>query len=186
MIVHDDLKFIYVDIPKTGSLTLDTIFKDIGGTVLTNKHNNTLKHSRIILEQHKDYMVIASVRNPYDRALSYYHYSYNRGTTNAQTFGQYLTGLRNLEKYKSDTLVFREYQMFPLHRYLSVFPHIDYVIHLEYINNDLKQLPFDVGDYIPHKNSTKHPPFDYKNKKAIAEINRWAGQDFEMFGYERL
>ena len=80
MMVGTHMRVIYIDPPKTGSQTMDRFFKNLGCTPVQYKQFGKMvdKHQRVIPDAYKDFKTIASVRNPYRRALSYYFYDKRR------------------------------------------------------------------------------------------------------------
>ena len=105
MIISDKFKFVYVDVPKTGSVSFERSFREnfSGKTVYPNHSKKLSKHCREIPEHAKDYTTVVSVRNPYTRAISLYSYHLRvTGTTTAEySFENFLDMIiDNQEKYE--------------------------------------------------------------------------------------
>lgn len=78
MIVCENLKMIYIDVPKTGSATIDNILLDnFDGKIVRRVIEGTDKHNRIIPHKYSEYTKIATVRHPYTRTISQYAYNYS-------------------------------------------------------------------------------------------------------------
>src|SRR6056300_1476733 len=80
MLTNSIHKFVYIDIPKTGSCSIEEVFNKYKSDWKHPKafEDTTYKHSRQIPNFAKDYYKIASVRNPYDRIISFYYYFMER------------------------------------------------------------------------------------------------------------
>lgn len=88
MIYSDKYKFIFIAIPKTGTCTIEALLKKImpndikcfGSNI--KKKNGLHKHitakelRKILTTRFKNYTTFAFVRNPYDRVVSWYTYTY--------------------------------------------------------------------------------------------------------------
>jgi hypothetical protein len=73
---------------------------------------------------------------------------------------------------------------------LSYAHHVDKIIHLENINEEMQELPFIEGNVrIPHayKNQREHREWEpYYTAEAEANIYEYFKEDFETFGYPRM
>lgn len=180
MIIHDSYKFVYIDIPKTGSNSLDSVFLSWGGKLLP-PDNQTKKHRREIPQYAESYDIIASVRNPYDRIISqFFFYQNTIKWFVSDTFEQFVD--RFVDNLNREDL----YAFFPMWKYLEPIGEPTHVIRLEHIREDANNLPYGRNAHIPHANKTKRKGTVEMTPAIIEKINYWAGKDFEMFGYERL
>ena len=192
--VGTNIRILYIDPPKTGSQTMDRIFRNIGCYPVKYMQFGKIvdKHQRVVPDQYKDFKTIASVRNPYRRALSFYYYDkrrkYNFINLDMSTFKTYLEGI--IEKNSdvpADTDDIARYRYFPQWKYLST-SRIDHVIHLENIRPDFKKAGILLrGRATPrlNKGDYKKTWDDIKTPEFIELVNIWAGDDFELYGYER-
>ncbi len=186
MIISDSHKFIYYDLPKTGSCSLDRVFSRYGKCI--PKALNNKKHNRIVPKNKENYYKIASIRNPYERAISFYHQGLAKNFDIAKkSLDALLDHLvycaLNGEPNDLSTLIGNH---FPIWKYLYIVEPIDYYIKLEYIQEDLNNIPLNINKNLPHLNKRNHPKFkDYINQERLEKINIWAGQDFKKYNYKR-
>jgi len=193
MIIHNKKEFVYLNIPKTGTQSLDQIFTGIGGkwVRVQNISPGAQSHYRHIPQHAKEYKKIISVRNPYTRMLSMYNFELGRDSVNAlgKTFKEYCEWALDLT-YNADIHTEDDniYRYFPCWKYAE--PNgWDYVIKTESISNDINNIPFltDSVKNIPHNNKSQGLTWEQaKTTEIIHIINKWAGKDFELFGYNKL
>lgn len=178
MITDRDDKWRVVTPPKTGATTLHHILSQppIGG-VLSNE--GATFHD---MRQH-DGTMIASVRNPLDRALSLWRHRRHEigreengppAPEDEYPFEAFLAELPDLTKFYSMT-------QSDFLRGLR----IDALIRMERFEQDVRRLFPSVGN-IPHMNSShgaamKHSPYtDPRNERAV---RGWFAEDFDRWGY---
>jgi len=190
MIISDEFKFVYIDVPKTGSVSFERTFREnfSGKQVYPTHNKNLAKHCREIPEYAKDYTTVVSVRNPYTRAVSLYSYHLRATgmTTAAYSFENFLDMIiANQEKYEKDN-----YLMYlSIHRYLSpiLLNESTHFIQLEHAEEQINKLSFvNTGIKLPWRNHGESPSEDVLTPSAIDKINRWANDEFEQFGYEKI
>lgn len=188
MIINNKHKFVYLDTPKTASLWLDTYFESIGGTLVRPPGDSALrfKHCREIPREVEGYTRIASVRNPYSRALSFFNFTELRGVNPYNTFVAFLEhAIRLEEKYEDSHRYGPEYVRFSQSKYLRPMGY-DKLIRQESLIEDLKALGYPESPLINqapmNKGSKKKVNVTRKEKLLIERLHR---QDFEEFGYER-
>ena len=194
MMVGTSLSVIYIDPPKTGSQTMDRFFRNMGCKPVQYMQFGKMvdKHQRTIPDAYKDFKTLASVRNPYRRALSFYYYDvrrkYNFINLDMSTFKTYMEGI--IEKNSdvpADTVDIARYRYFPQWKYLST-NRIDHIIHLESIRPDFEKAGIVLkGRATPRLNKGKYKKSwdDLKSPELIELVNIWAGDDFELYGYEK-
>jgi hypothetical protein len=183
MIISHTHKFVYFDIPKTGTSTLDAIFMEHCDGIECKVVDKT-KHSRIAPAGTEDYMKIISVRHPIDRIVSYYYWLVQVHNPNLILEKFIDSCIRMSESNASDIDEFNVYRRFPCWKYIEPFGY-DYVIHLETMTRDLHGLSFFPDNVcIPHNNASKRRPWeDVITPRLELKIRRWAGKDFAEFGY---
>ena len=194
MIVSNKNKFIYFDVPKTASLSLDNIFlQHAEGIFIRPPFTSNLsnKHCRIIPQFAKDYTKIISVRNPYDRMTSFYYFHVKRKVELQQmgisTFDEFIDYCLNVtNKYDATVEDGLMYRYFPIWKYVKPTGY-DIVIKLESLREDLSKLNFLPKDIIlPTENQNSHPDWEeVETPERKEKIQLWAGEDFELFGYEK-
>ena len=195
MIIMPDFKYVYVDIPKTGSMSLDSFFKSgFNGEDLVfhdpHQGERLYKHRRDLPKEYVDYGIIISVRNPFTRAVSFWQDCYrHKWEPFCETFDEFMDiCLENLKR-EDDPVDHMLARLYPMHKYLDPIPRIDHIIHQETLDKDVKALPFVTGGIKVPKRNTNPASVKWE---AIAtpelreKVITWAGKDFEMFGYEVL
>jgi hypothetical protein len=196
MIISDRYQFVYYDPPKTASTAIDKFFIQKYGGVAQKRLNRgavRTKHAR--KPAPKGYLRIASVRNPFKRATSYYFFQKHMPHSqrvmlmNEAAFESFDTWLDFLiENNKKDTYTQDsiEYIYFPQWKFLEPMGY-DKIIKVESINEDLSSLPFVKNHVVlPKSNTTqKYPKWsELETPERKEKIIAWAGKDFELFGYE--
>ena len=189
MIISDEFEFVYIDVPKTGSISFERLFKEhFSGKVVPPTHDKNLsKHCREIPRHANNYKKIVSVRNPYDRAMSLYIYHLHAAKISQEeySFVNFLDEIiENQSKYEKEN-----YLMYlSMYQYLSPFDMSasTYIVQLENAREQINRLPFVSRPVeIPWRNkgleSTKSESI---SDDAIARINIWAVNDFELGGYQ--
>ncbi|MBC8295663.1 MAG: sulfotransferase family 2 domain-containing protein [Pelagibacterales bacterium] len=206
MLVNHKRKLIFIHIPKNAGSTFrftklpdnekkewECPFEDI------NKyHHGTLweflqKYSRC-----RDYKVIAIIRNPYDRALSWYFYYrtpkfrdnwYSKFRAIQIAKGSFLEFVLWYEKYFKIT-----WEMLPQTFFLTYKGNIflDYRINLDNVEKELYDLWINLGFHpenkISHinKSSETFKVEDMYCDESISIINKWYKEDFKYFNYDYL
>ena len=62
MIVNHDKRFVFVAVPRTGSMSISRALLEIDGSFEIKPHHNT-----DMLEECREYEIVATVRHPFDR-----------------------------------------------------------------------------------------------------------------------
>ena len=199
MIISDSHKFVYYDPPKTASAALDTFFtKNYGGGAQKPLNSGAVrtKHGRQIPDTAKDYFKVVSVRNPFERIISFYYFSttapHSRGILkynteawqNIDTFIDFCVRNVKTDSYTADS---HQYIYFPVWKFLEPMGY-DAFVRKEHLSEDLAKLPFIKGTpSIPKTNTTKKYPTweELETPERKEKIIAWAGKDFELFGYEQ-
>ena len=194
MIISDKHKFIYIDVPKTASVTLDSIFTEYSGGYLQRppiQSNLMNKHCRVVPEHAKYYTKIVSVRNPYDRMTSFYYFSVARKVELQQmgvsTFDGFIDYCLNATiKHDATEVNGLMYRYFPMWKYVKPISY-NVVLKLESLQQDIAQLDFLPKDItLPIRNENSHPAWgEVETLERKEKIQLWAGEDFELFGYEK-
>lgn len=211
MIVSDSKKFIFISNPKTGGTSLHLALYRYGnlfskyqenihykrlkkylldrvvGNIYT-KHTPAWRVKKYLSTKWRKYFTFGVVRNPYNRAYSYYrfiqkcenHELYQQ--VKNQTFKEYVFSL------KSHRWIDYQYYYFCENKKLI----IDYVVKMESLQQEIDAVKQRLGVIedieIPHTNSTekKSDYLSYYSREMIDEINRIFHDDFEIFGYKKV
>jgi len=204
MIISNEYKFVYYDIPKTASTSLDYYFrKNYNGIICLpamSQSYRTIKHNRTLPDEAKDYIKIASVRNPYHRAVSCFFYLRHlqriylkKEQPPALHFDSFLD---HIIKHKHSAINVETMVHSTQTEYLRQSNVTDYIaLRIENIEDELKKLPFyksNVKFPVLHYNKTideknQYTPkwFDMYTNERREKIIEWANEDFENFGYEK-
>ena len=194
MIISDKHKFIYIDVPKTASVTLDSIFTEHCAGYLQRpptQSNLMNKHCRVVPEHAKYYTKIVSVRNPYDRMTSFYYFSVARKVELQQmgvsTFDGFIDYCLDATiKHDAIEVNGLMYRYFPMWKYVKPISY-NVVLKLESLQEDIAQLDFLQKDIVlPIRNDNSHPAWEeVETPERKEKIQLWAGEDFDLFGYEK-
>ena len=212
--ICDNKKIIFIHIPKTAGTSIEyNLFKpqsertknDLWGGFVDKWHNiyqsGGLQHLTALLvkydignEKFKSYFKFCVVRNPYDKAISAYHYMIQKRNDIMQYYGffeepSFLNYLKRIaEKH--------HVQSMPQHKFIfdeNEKSMIDFIMKYENLETDYKILCklIDVN-YKPlrHFGNSKRERninnFLKNNKGSIELINVIYSKDFDLLGYEKL
>ena len=147
-------------------------------------------HSRAVPSSAKNYTKIVTVRHPYDWIVSYfYFYQFRNLLPELYTINKFIDYcIRCVEEHPSNTPDIAIYRHFPIWKYMEPFGY-DIFLKLEDINNEvINKLSFYPEGKRWRKdnvNPRKPPTKEVLTDELKIKIQRWAGKDFELFGYER-
>jgi chondroitin 4-sulfotransferase 11 len=203
-------KFIFTHPPKCGGTSIENI---IGFLELRNEYPNIHAYKHASLKMHidklaeknlqlKDFFKFSIIRNPWDRAVSFYnhikHKEYDYYTIKRPD--------KEMPKYVHDSSVmsFKEYvckyYRNDFNSRVSTIPYmffqneffLDYVIRLEHIEKDIlhikDKLQIDLSCGVPQVNNiekftTRIPYADYYDKETKNIIGKLFEWDINKFGY---
>ncbi len=200
IMINHQKKYIFVHIPKTAGVSIYELLGD--------KKQQSHKHLYDYDEYYRDYFSFAVVRNPLDRLVSAYTYMNVggrgfKGDLFAQNvvskFKDFKDFSLNLEDVQDDLARFSNKHN---GKHIVGFPHlhpqtlwthegnlqiIDYVIHLENLENDFKKIRKILGKFrinIPNKNTSDRKDYakyyDHENLELVIQFYK---DDFENLGY---
>lgn len=179
MMISTKLRMVYIDVPKTASFTLDTLFEEDGWELI--KHDQGIKHRRVIPNNAKNFTIVASVRNPFDRATSFYFFR-KELKQEKESFDDFLDILLSTKKLDASYKKKNLYIFFPICKYLKPIGY-DIILRQENLVEDLKQIGYN-NVTLETKNKLDRPSWgDMYTKKREEKIIEWAEADFEEFGY---
>ena len=173
-------EFLYIKPQKTGTTSIRvtlqpyTKYGSVNGISIHGQEEDIKKHLTYLdyvkilgSERLKDVVIFATVRNPYDRWVSWWRYS---GSCKDTTLNQFIQRRTNHQ-----------------HNYINGIDNI-HIIKFENVQNDFNIVCDKIGipqQQLPHKNKTKHKHYteyyDDETRQIVAE--KYA-KDIEYFGYE--
>ena len=188
MIVHRDLGWIYVGVPKTASTTLHAFLAARGGAARGRQH------AMAIPPELRGYRVLATSMNPYRRAWSLWRmlgsdaakgarFTWRVPTEVLRSFPAFVDrvlrgGVRTIALYR-----------WPVHRWLEELPDgVDpVVVPVERLDAGLRELGL-LGPHerVPVRNATRGGDWLAAYDEGVAAVVRaWAAEDFRRSGYAR-
>ena len=182
MLISHKYKFITIDIPKTGTTSINNALSrfmqenDFNCSMLRKMgmRHGTYEECISKFPNYKNYFSFAFVRNPWDMMLSFYFFK------------------RNIARYKIDkNTSFKNFLESPIlnqRSYIKGFSRNSFVGRFENLQNDFDIVCDKIGilrQQLPHKNKSNHKHYteyyDDETRKIVAE--KYA-KDIEHFGYE--
>lgn len=190
MVVSKKYKFVFMCIPKTGSMAMEQILKPYGGFYLKGK--KWARHPNQVPSKYKDYFTFCTIRNPYDRAVSLWFSA-------VDSWPKFKYGI--VEKYGKEFVPFLNMLITPqVNSQFGGLPmismssflgktRIDRYLQFENLNKEIASLPFWKGDPPTFRKNVRqhlrpHWSSYYQNQKNVEIIQKWAKKDFEEFGYD--
>jgi len=194
-------KFIFIHINKCGGCTINNILSGkFGG------HNDAPTYMLKYPNKFNSYFKFTSVRNPWDRAVSFYHYHVKRkwdlkwdwDATNAPAFAEFVKTTSSYTKQKQESI--NQNTPWPCTHSKRMSNQldwitdengniiVDYIMRLENLQKDIDIVCDKIGiakKQLPHINRSNHKHYteyyDDETREIIAE--KYA-RDIEYFGYK--
>jgi hypothetical protein len=184
MVVNHARRWVLITPPKTGSTSLTYLFSfpPFAGECATMGEpgpNLSDQHETRIPEACAGYLVIASVRNPYARAVSLYHHRRRTmpGAPGTASFAAFAEGLGGYGDPFFD---------WPLTRWLEGL-RVDRLIRQECLEADVRALGLAPEPYdVPRENVAGAGSWQWAYRHApgaLGRVRSWAGDSFTRFGY---
>lgn len=195
MIVCEALKLIYVDVPKTGSVTVDTILKEhFNGKLINNSKNGQTKHMRTVPGKYAYYRRIATVRHPYSRMISQYNYNVENGNLDKvaaefkiviSNFDDFLNFSHYVEsEYPATETKHNIAGWFSCSKYLELLKP-EFIIQTEDLAAQFNNLWFvKTPITLPLTNESKSDKFELSDAQK-QKIQQIAEKDFELYNYKK-
>ena len=201
MLINNKRRLVFIHIPKNAGTTFKSVLYSTHGDVewerpFTDEKKYThspLKSFYASFPESKDYKVITIIRNPYERALSWY--SYYRTPTYYNRHPQ----MRALHYAQQPFLEFLKWYNRSFKSKWEMLPqvwwythkkklHSDYQIRFENLEQDINKVSNELGMdiiKIPHNNksSESFTIGDVYCDESISIINEWYKEDFKKLDY---
>lgn len=172
MIVSDKHKYVYVEVPRTGSTAISKeLIEKYDGHKMLYKHANYKEFLRVASPEQKKYFVFAGVRNPLDEVVSLYlkfltnhHNAFTDKKQSIEGGGWVSQKRRNIYKFVQET---KSYEKFLKKYYNRVYTsninvnakHCDMVMKFENLDEDFAKVLKEIGikkvRRLPVANKTK-------------------------------
>lgn len=178
--------FIFVHINKAGGSSVEQAL----GLPLKN-HTTAIEYRELLGEARwKRVFTFSLVRNPWDRAVSQYHFRIQTAQTGMDVSPPTFTEWIRRTYGEQDPALFNNPKFFaPQYRWISDEAGeliVDMVCKLENITEDFATVCAHINRQvpIPHVNRTKRGPYrDYYDSDTQEVIRRWFERDIELFEY---
>jgi hypothetical protein len=204
-------KFIFIQVPKTGSTSVQNTLKKYGGTVKrTGIYNKHIPYSKLQkTEDFKnitEYFSFSFIRNPWDWLVSNYFYCRGVHRPYLDRYNSKLAKQNCTKIFSAMSLRKKILNPMGFEEWLFWYTNNNFATQLEIIENTDKKVSLDfIGKYenlqedfniicdkigipkqkLPFKNASKHKHYteyyDDETRQIVAE--RYA-KDIEYFGYE--
>lgn len=183
MLISHKHKFITIDIPKTGTTSINNALSrfmqenDFNFSMLQKMGMRHGTYEKCIAKfpNYKNYFSFAFVRNPWDRILSFYFFK--RNIARIYKIGKN-TSFKN----------FLELPILNQYSYIKEFSRNSFVGRFENLQNDFDIVCDKIGiprQQLPHNNKTNHKHYtEYYNTETRAIVAQKYAKDIDHFGYK--
>lgn len=189
------MKIIFKHIPRTAGTSIKEILPEGSFILGHDYYGQGYKHLHHHVQPYQKRFVLSFVRNPYDRAVSAFHYL-NTGGNNPNDV---IEKENFIAKYNGD---FNEFvrNAFPMTlmqihfmpQYSWIYRNdvslCNYVGKFENIRDDLQKLDKIINlkpTFVPHQNKSEHKHYEeYYTPETKKIIYNYYEKDFKLFGYE--
>lgn len=186
MVVLPQYKALFISQPRCATHSMfDLLCRAYGGKRATGP--NRTFHRRKKPEGTEDWLCFTVCRNPYSRAVSFWsqaintHWERLKGKLASREFIDFARWLAN-----TDHDMLWPVSMHNWHAGIRI--HL--TLRLETLERDAQWLPFhDSGAPIHQLNALEQdrkPWREYYTDESAALVRRWAGSDFDIYGYEQV
>jgi hypothetical protein len=183
MLISHKHKFVTIDIPKTGTTSVNNALQCI-----IEEHDFTVEMSQKASMRHgtydqcikkfpscKNYLAFAFVRNPWDRLVSYWFFKkYKAGNPIPKDapLNDFLLNIAEPDQYS----------------YIKGFGNNSFIGKFENLQQDFNTICDKIGipkQELPHTNKTKHKHYtEYYDEETREIVAEKYAKDIEYFGYE--
>jgi hypothetical protein len=190
MLISHKHKFIAIDVPKTGTTSINAVLDG------TNRADFTAVDSVKIGMRHatyneciakfpncKNYFRFAFIRNPWDRLLSFYFFKKHNDRVKISkdmSFKDYLKSSSFLDQFK--------YEAKNQFSYVDGFGEFSFIGRFENLQQDFNAICDKIKiptPRLPHLNKTTHTHYtEYYDDETREIVAKKYAQDIEYFGYK--
>ena len=204
--INHKYKYIYTKIAKAGSTSIQSMLTNISDRKDIS-HKGHWHLADDIDDVTKDYFKFSFVRNPWDRAVSYYHYKKekenkynNQSYFNKYTFEQFLLEPdKFLKEYAwAENSPHLEKLIKEVHWYDNQIdwlvndkgvPLVDYVGRLENLKKEMPMICDKLGMPnidIKYENKSRHKKYTkyYTSNEMIEAVEKLWGKDVKLYNYK--
>jgi chondroitin 4-sulfotransferase 11 len=195
-------KFIFIHINKCGGTTIDKLLSGRFGD-----HDDAPAYMLNYPNEFNLYFKFTSVRNPWDKVVSFYHYHVKRkwdlkwdwDATNAPTFTEFVKITSSYTKQKQESIFKGGPSPCTYHKRIASNQldwitdenqniMVDYIMRLENLQQDFNTVCDKIGiakKQLPHQNKSKHKHYtEYYDEETKSIVAEKYAKDIEYFGYE--
>ena len=205
---NDYINILFIHIPKTGGMSLESYFSSKYNIQLNNEslyslidekiksdnnmmitstlqhiiYNQMVKYNNIFNIDFNNIKIITIVRNPYERIISdlFFYSKIDVNTSKNEVYDL-------IKQYVFST----DYDNHNIPQYMFItddntdlIPDIN-ILHTETLNDDMKNLGFEDFDVWTNNNTNKVDYYNYLNNESIEFINNFYHLDFVLFNYDK-
>lgn len=180
--IHHKNKFIFVEIPKTGTTTICSALNS-NYDFATWRHRTFMQYRNEYPIKAKEYFKFSFVRNPWDKLVSQFHFNRGKFGMENYSFKDYIRAF-----HAGHVVSIRSQSYLPWLVDENGIIAVDFIGRFENLQNDFDHLCDQIGienKKLPHKNSTKHEHYTkYYDKESRRLVAEKYAKDIEYFGYE--
>lgn len=184
--INEEYLFIYIHPPKTGGTSLEKLFIDDADiTDVPHKHKYA---SFFCTPQYENYYKFGTVRNPWDRMVSYYHWRLKKGLPmfGKENFEEWLEFITNPSEYG-------QYQETLFHfataidQQANLLEGVNNIIKMENFQEDFDRICDEIGmprKTLPHVNTSARDAYQtYYTPYTRGIIAKHYEKDVKRYGY---
>jgi hypothetical protein len=183
MIVNPRQRWIYLDVPRTGSTSLCEFLSrpEQGGVP------GKFRHIYEMPPGCEDYFTFATVRHPYPRAVSLWLHFVNDRRARVEPTADATTW--PFSRFVDDVLIERrtgpDFYQKACHEWLDPVGRVDAILKAEELAAAVARLGIVRGPFtLPRLNGIARDPWEsYYTPERRALVRLWAAEDFERYGY---
>jgi hypothetical protein len=197
MIVSEKNKYVFISVMKSGTHSMyDYLVKNYNGKHFTRGkllNAGGKYHTNVIPKENQNYYKFTLVRNPYSRAISIYNVCKNINPYKEDYIGKIGDDFLSFCKWLSSNNCKKDpgragFVVRPQWEWLRPCGKFDKILHVETVEEELKDLPFiDKDISFPNllERTDKSKWKEFYNQQTADLVYKWAQKDFELYGYDK-